>query len=707
MQHRFRLLAFGIALLIVGSLIFASLPRPVVRAQEQEPPAQNGALGPVVSQAINFAETPALRDIEPSTDPAQSVNLGRAETNTEEEEEDVIEPTLDVKNSPEALAASVQTAAPQASDVTPSSNFEGLSSNDNAAVLGGRVFPPDTDGDVGRTQYVQIVNNLFRIYDKTTGAPLTAPRRTSALFTALPSSSRCRTRDDGDPIVLYDSFADRWFISQFIAVAPFAQCIAVSQTSDATGAYFAYEFAAPNGKFADYPKYGVWPDAYYSTVNQFAQPSNSFASVGAYAYDRAKILRGDPTATYVYFDLATFDPNTSDASFLSGMLPTDADGFIPPPSGAPNVFAAVVADEFGYTLDGLELFNFHADFANPAASTFTERTDSPLAVAPFDSVNPSGRDDIEQPRPAAATAYLDALGSLSLMNRLQYRNFGGFEELTVNHTINVGTRTPGFFPTAAQFKAAPRYYELRRTAVDGNFSVQNQGTFAPDSNERWMGSAALDNQGNFAIGYSVSSLSVFPSIRYTGRLATDPANTLQAEQTLQAGTGVQTNSGSRWGDYSAMRVDPTDDCTFFYTTEYYKTTFRTPVVSPFGINWQTRIGSFKFPQCVAPSSGTLNVTATNGSTGATVQGASVVVDGNLYGTTLSNGTFTTSLAPGDHTVVISAPGFTAPVTQTVSIAANATTTMDSGLAVAAMSKKHDASVSSIIALTLWQQLLRF
>lgn len=667
MKYRSRLLAFGLALLAVGSLIFASLPRPVARAQ-------GGESAPVVNQAINFAETPALRDIGPISEPTDSFRFGKAERNSESAPDVTRIPLVGTVDSSEALAATIQTSAHGPNVAATTSSFEGLSSQDNANVIGGRVFPPDTDGDVGLTQYVQVVNLLFRVYDKSTGAALTPPRRISTLFLTLPATSRCRTRDDGDPVVLYDSFANRWFITQFVAggARPFSQCIAVSQTSDATGAYFAYEFASPNTKFADYPKYGVWPDAYYSTVNQF-NTNNTFGGVGVYAYDRAKMLSGDPTASYIYFDLATPVPDAF------GMLPSDADGFLLPPAGAPNVFAFVTATEFGDPVDGLRLFDFHADFMTPASSTFTERAGSPLAVAPFDPLSPSGRDDIEQPRPAPTNAYLDSIADGSLMNRLQYRNFGGFEELTVNHTVNAGTRSSGFLPTVAQFQAAPRYYELRRTSVSGNFAVQNQGTFAPDTNERWMGSAALDGQGNFAIGYSVSSLSTYPSIRYTGRLVTDPLNTLQSEQTLQAGTGVQTNAGSRWGDYSALSVDPTDDCTFFYTQEYYKTTHRTPAVSPFGVNWQTRIGSFKFPQCVAPSNGGLNVTAMNSATSAAIQGASVTIDGNLYGTTLSDGTFTASLAPGDHTVIVSAPGFPTTATQTVTITGGATTAIDTGV----------------------------
>ncbi|MFN2510371.1 MAG: hypothetical protein ABR568_02875 [Pyrinomonadaceae bacterium] len=663
MKYRSTLLTLFL-LMALGSVIAASLPRPIALARNEglpSTPSVQDAAEPIVQRAVSFAETLPLGQIEESSQPTQSFRLGRVELNTERAEEIIRQPLLGVANSREELASSTQTSALAPNVAAPALSFEGLSNQDNANVIGGRVNPPDTVGEVGLTQYVQAINLLFRVFDKTSGGALTPPRRISTLFTALPATSRCRTRDDGDPIVLYDNLANRWFISQFVAggARPLSQCLAISQTSDATGAYFVYEFVSPNNKFGDYPKYGVWPDAYYSTVNQF---NPGFVGAGVYAYDRAKMLVGDPTASYIYFDLATIEPSAG------GMLPSDADGTTPPPAGAPNVFAYYIADEFGEPMDGLRLFDFSANFTTPAASTFTERPESPLAVAAFDPISPSGLDDIEQPRPAPPNASLDAIGD-RLMNRLQYRNFGSFEALTVNHTVNAGTRTPGFFPTIAQFRAAPRYYQLARNTTTGAFTIQNQGTFAPDTNERWMGSAALDGQGNLALGYSVSSLSVFPSIRYTGRLATDPANVLQSEQSIIAGKGSQTNSNSRWGDYSAMTVDPVDDCTFYYTQEYYAFSHRTPAVSPFGVNWQTRIASFKFSECFPPTAGKLQINAKSAETNAVVRGALVSIDGILYGSTLRNGTFLTNLTPGKHQIVISAPG-AVPFSQTTIIVGN-------------------------------------
>ncbi|MBC7930729.1 MAG: proprotein convertase P-domain-containing protein [Rubrivivax sp.] len=622
---------------------------------------------PVSVQAARFAVTPPLDQIKAKRRPNQSMRRGKAEAN-EERPEKIVSPPLsghvDITGNPDANAAQGANVAP----LIPATiaNFEGLSNLDNAAdpVIAGLVLPPDTVGDVGPTQYVQATNLLFRVFDKS-GTALTPPRPISFLFTSL--GGRCATTDDGDPIVLYDSFADRWIITQFAVsgAAPLAQCFAISQTGDATGAYFTYEFVMPNNKFNDYPHFGVWPDGYYLSNNQFNLAGTAFLGVGVFALDRAKILAGDATASYIYFDLETAIPNAR------SMLPSDADGLIPPPAGAPNVFSYFNANEFTGDLgDSLRLFDFHADFAVPANSTFTERADSPLAVAAFSPTNPAGLDDIEQPPPATPTSALDSIQD-RLMNRLQYRNYGAHEALVVNHTVNVGTGT-----TLATHQAGVRYYELRRTLPSGAWTVREQGTHAPDLDNRWMGSAAMDHEGNLAVGYSVSSTTVFPGIRYAGRLAADPLGSLgQGEGTIIAGTGVQTNTGSRWGDYSSINVDPVDDCTFFYTTEYYATTDTTPNDTPFGVPWQTRIGSFRVnPSCLAPAQGTVQVNVTNCDTGLPVVGATVSIDGNIYGTSLAGGSFSTQLTPGTYTVSASSPTFT-PGTANAVVVTNGNTTV--------------------------------
>ena len=668
------LLVFSVVLLIIGGLMFTSLPRPVgrvVSAQELEPKPQ---AEPIVSQSVGFAATIPLRDMEVPTSRTKSHKFGKVETNTETPEK-VTRKSADIEGDYDAtLTEGARSASEEIQSnllTTPQANFEGLSNIDNSvnpAILG-FVFPPDTVGDVGPNHYVQATNLLFRVFSKA-GAPLTPTQPISALFTAM--GGRCATTNNGDPIVLYDSFADRWIITQFVVsgATPFGQCFAISQTPDPTGAYYTYDFVYPVNKFNDYPKFGVWPDGYYFTANQFNFAGTAFLGVGVGAFDREKVLRGDPTAGQIFFDLETTFPNAA------SMLPSDADGLTPPPANAPNIVSYFGANEFGDPEgDALIFFAFDANFANPMASTFTSVGNIPVAA--FNPLTPPGRDDIEQPAPAAATAALDSIGD-RLMHRLQYRIIGNEEVLTTNHTVNAGTGT-----TLATYRAGVRYYELRRpTGNTGLFTIRNQQTYAPaaDTHERWMASAATDNQGNLALGYSIvngsAATPLFPGINYAGRLVNDPADTLpQAEQTLQLGTGVQTNTGSRWGDYSALTVDPNDDCTFFYTQEYYQTTDPTPADAPFGVNWQTRVGSFRFTECTAPPKGTLTVNVTNCETGLPIQGASVTIDGNLYGSTLAGGSYSTQLSPGSYTVSVTAPNFLT-ATGTATVTNGGTTTLN-------------------------------
>jgi hypothetical protein len=325
-----------------------------------------------------------VSEMEEKTELSNSMRRGKVEANQERPEKNTSPPL----SGHEDFEATVSSQAPSISPAIPSpaSNFEALNNNDNAthpAILG-FVNPPDTVGDVGPTQYVQAVNLLFRVYDKS-GVPLTAPQPISALFAAL--GPPCSNNDDGDPIVLYDSLADRWIITQFMVTGatPLSQCVAISQTGNAAGAYFTYRFVMPNAKFNDYPKFGVWPDGYYWSNNQFNLAGTAFLGVGVFALDRGKLLAGDPTASYIFFDLETTVPNAR------SMLPSDADGLTPPPAGAPNVFSYFNANEFVGETDSLRLYEFNADFANPMSSTFTQRPESPVAVAAFNPLNLAGR----------------------------------------------------------------------------------------------------------------------------------------------------------------------------------------------------------------------------------------------------------------------------------------------------------------------------
>jgi subtilisin-like proprotein convertase family protein len=569
----------------------------------------------------------------------------------------------------------------------PEISFDGLSSQNNSVSFGFQVSPPDTNGDIGPNHYVQMTNLLVRVFDKN-GAPLTPAFRLSSLFQQL--GGQCAAEDAGDPVVLYDPLSDRWLLTQFAFASttapPFHECLAVSQTPDPTGAYFLYDFVTPGANFPDYPKLGVWSDAYYMTTNQFLNGA-TFNGAGIFAFERAKMVAGDPTAAMVYVDLNI----TAHPESIGGMLPADMDGLTPPPPGAPGVFAYFIADEFGGARDALRMFDFHVDFANPASSTFGERAESPIAVAPFNPLSPAGRDDLEQPPPASTAAALDSISD-RLMFRLAYRNFGDRESLVVAHTVNVGTGI-----TLATHQAGIRYYELRRAPGD-RFSVAEQATFAPDGDSRWMPSGAMDHQGDLAVGYNVASLTTRPSMRYAGRLATDPAGGLfQGERSLIAGTGVQTSTGSRWGDYSALNVDPADDCTFWFTSEYYTAASQASST----VGWLTRIGRFRFPECVNAVPAVLQGTVTNALTGDPVAGATVATSDGFLRFTGSAGDFAIHMFPKRYSVTVSAFGFR-PRTVDVALSSG-TTVQDFALTPVAIIRpagaqltREDCSVNGVI-----------
>ncbi len=398
--------------------------------------------GPIVIRAVAFAETDPVRDLPGSMAEADATKsqpgIEINELNTEE-----------IRGIPDAGmvhrdATLKGTAGPQAVSAMPSPSitFEGNSAANNTAVFGGTVAPPDTNGAVGPHHYVQMTNLLTGIYDKATGALLPPGRfALSPLFAKL--GGICATTNNGDPVVQYDKLADRWILSQFgfmaTNVPPYHQCVAISKTADPTGAYYAYDFQQPGQEFPDYPKLATWPDAYYMTTNQFFQGGGSDGA-GAFAFDRAKMLVGDPTATEIYFNLCCVaghcTPNHPEA--ICGMLPSDFDGLTPPPAGAKNIFAYPLSVTFGDVVDGARLFEFNVGSPlERSNSTFMERADSPALLAAFDGRNPCGRGDVREPSPGEN---LESLAS-RFMHRLQYQNRGGIETWVSNITVNVGTGT--------------------------------------------------------------------------------------------------------------------------------------------------------------------------------------------------------------------------------------------------------------------------
>ena len=488
---------------------------------------------PVVRHAIKHDLSQSLREMVAATPRPEGIG------NVEIEAPRFTRPLPVGPGGPAGRDTALQTTTLPLINAVPGLNFAGVGANGYA--------PPDTNGSVGASQFFQITNVEFAIYDKTSGNILLGPALIHSLWNGF--GGDCDTNDGGDPVVLWDKAAQRWVVSQLSGTYT-NWCMAVSTSADATGTYYRYAFSS-GGNLDDYPKVGVWPDAYYRATNTF-QGGSSFIGANVCALDRALMLSGGNA------NEICMQQNANVAS----LLPSDVDGTTAPPSGEPNFFVEL------YDSSDLGLFKFHVDFTTPANSTFTGPTTIPVA-----SYNEAG--GIAQP---SGGTTLDSLGD-RLMFRLAYRNFGDHEALVVNHSIVAGS------------SVGARWYEIR--SPNASPTLYQQGTFAPDSAYRWMGSVAMDLAGDIALGYSVSSTSIDPSIRYTGRTAGDPLGSMETEANIIAGGGVQNGGLARWGDYSSMSVDPIDDCTFWYTQEY--------IASTGSYNWSTQIASFKFPNCGSTS----------------------------------------------------------------------------------------------------------
>jgi hypothetical protein len=535
-----------IKVLLTGLIVIALCTTVLAQSAGSQPGLQITKGVQIVRSNVHHDVSPPLADLIKMRHDALSDSL------QEREAEPVrpipLPPGFKPEAEPDPVHQKTTLAAPEVSVMGLS--FEGLGNG----IPGFNVLtaPPDTNGAAGLTQYVQWVNSTIAVFDKSTGAIVAGPANGNVFWTGF--GGDCETTNDGDPIVLYDKLANRWVLSQFAvhgSTPPFLQCVAVSTTSDVTGSFFRYSFQYSN--LDDYPKMGVWPDAYYVTFKLFASPTGPFLGAEACAYDRIAMLNG-LAATQM-----CVQPGTS----VSSLLPSDVDGGMAPPTGSPNYMIFFGANS-------LKMFKFHVDFATPGNSTFTGPTIIPVAA--FTPLCNGLSNCVPQPN---TTQKLDSLAD-RLMYRLAYRNFGNHESLVVNQSVAVNSNS------------GIRWYELQNP--NGTVTVVQQSTFAPDTDFRWMGSIAMDRVGDMAVGYSVSSTTTSPSIAITGRTPSNPANTMQVETTVVSGSGSQISGPGpfRWGDYSAMQVDPVDDCTFWYTTEYMKTT---------GSAWNTRIASFKFPNC--------------------------------------------------------------------------------------------------------------
>lgn len=494
--------------------------------------------GPIVVKPVYFDISPPLRSI------YSSLPVRKEQAEVEEAETEIrnFQKSFGKKKQQEKSDESV--CQRYFGKIQPDSlllNFDGTP-NVNTAI------PPDTYGDVGPNHYISMVNLSFTVFSKS-GSILLGPMNTSDLWNGLPHAG-----NSGDGTVMFDDQADRWFITNYYLpnnpLPPYYIMIGVSQTSDPTGSWYRWEYQMDN--IPDYPKFGIWTNSYFMTMNRWFSPTN-YDGIGAAAFNREAMLAGDPTPAMVMFK---FVHNTS----VFCMLPPDCDGRFPA-AGTPGYFAYLDHDFF------IGLYEFNIDWSNPTDATFGNL--KKINVAPFNTTTQG----IPQ---KGSDVLLDPIAGY-LMCRLQFRRFVDHQAMVVNHSFMIGSH-----------RTAIRWYEMRRTT--GNWSLYQQSTYAPDTNSRWMGSIAMDSAGNIALGYSVSGYGLYPSVRFTGRMKNDPPGQMTiAEQSIIEGNGAQTHpatSYARWGDYSSMTVDPSNPSVFWYTQQYYPETS--------DMNWHTRVGSFSF-----------------------------------------------------------------------------------------------------------------
>ena len=399
--------------------------------------------------------------------------------------------------------------------------------------------PPDPSGAVGLNHYVQMVNTAMQVFDKN-GKSLYGPTSLSSVF---PGSD-----NEGDPIVLYDQFADRWLISQFQASGN-KMLIAISKTNDPLGGWYYYDYDFD--QFPDYPKFSIWSDGYYMTANMEVQ--------NAVCFERDKMLLGDPSARVVALTFPDLETN----GFFSA-LPAHVNGKSLPHN--PINFFYFQDDGWAYGNDRIKIWEMTVDWKNPSSSQIILKQE--LEVAPFNSEFDDNWNDIIQP---GTPKKLDAVPG-AFMYMAHYRSFGTYNSVTLCHTVDVDL--------SSSIRSGIRWYELQEE--EGIWKINQQSTYGPDTDNRWMGSIAMDIQGNIGLGYSVSSSTTFPSLRFTGRKNNDPLSQMTiSESNAFIGTGSQINT-NRYGDYSQMTLDPSDGLTFWYTGEFMGES-----------GWKTGIFSFK------------------------------------------------------------------------------------------------------------------
>jgi hypothetical protein len=419
----------------------------------------------------------------------------------------------------------------------------------------------DANGAVGATQYVQLVNNRYTVYDKATGNVIAGPIAENSLWSTFGSS--CQTAVGGDGTVMYDQAANVWILQHHATPTggPYLNCVAVSTSPDATGTYFLYAFQLTM-QFPDKPRLGIWPDAYYISQDVLDPTTKAFIRSQACALERSTMLTGN-----FAFSIC-FQGSISLPTFVV----TTWDGQTQPPAGEPAFFWQL-DQRPNQGRNNLNSFQFHVDWDTQTNSTFT----GPVANAlpPYSDTCANFKPCIPQP---GTTNLLQGWGD-RLTGRVTYRNFGTYESVVMTHSVTQGTGTGAH--------AAVRWYEYRTPLTPVIFQW---GTYSPDKTSyRWVPGIAQDQFGDIAVGYNISSSTTNPGIRYGGRVPTDKTGTMEPEITLVAGAGAQNGTNKNWSSFTGMSLDPVDDCTFWYTAQYYATSSQS--------GWSTQIASFRFPSC--------------------------------------------------------------------------------------------------------------
>jgi PKD repeat protein len=506
-------------LLSIILFMFAS----VLKAQVDQNIINDGPQGPtLIVDAIFLGEVPSIESqiangtFKPDENIIKEFNPKRWGSNTS-----VPGKGLPVGNDP---LWDQQSRAAQTQGRAPILTFEAASSGST---------PTDPTGAVGPNHFVNSWNSAFRIWDKA-GNPLTP---VASLGTIFPGTM-------GDPIVIYDRYADRFLITEFYSNG---FDVAISQgPNPVTSGWYVYRF--PTNSFPDYPKFSVWSDGYYITANKNSGTAGTSQVV--FALDRTQMIVGNPTATMQGFPL----PGIVTSGFYSP-LGFNANGPVAPPPG--NVPVVYMQDDSwgGVASDHLKLWTINVNWTTPASSTISAPQIIP--TTPFDGLFDGGSFS-NLPQPPGGPD-IDALQA-TIMYMAQYRRFPGYNSAVLNFVVDLN---------GADNYSGIRWYELRQPTDGAPWSIYQEGTYsAPGGVSAFCGNMCMDQNGSIGLAYTVVNTSTFPSLRFTGRRASDPLGTMTLTEDVIA-NGTQVDPHYRYGDYAQMTIDPNDDLTFWSIGEYF------------------------------------------------------------------------------------------------------------------------------------------